>query len=193
MRDSLPLRPHHDMMSAPHRGHGLNDRIRFMRAGLNTRRYHQRYTAEIDTVGKHSAGVAGFLLLMYQPAMPPAPLLAAAICHDWPEAVTGDIPSPAKRTWSADARNALSNLEDELLERHGFDYPLTDDQYRQLKLADVFDGMMFCIEEANRGNKEVQTVGDTYYSYMQQLTCLGEREELIRRALTHMWEGEDSE
>ena len=187
MRDAKALRPHHDTMAAVDKA-GVTDRIRFMRAGLGTRRYHQRYTAEIDTVGKHSAGVAGFILLMYQPGLPPAELLAAAICHDLPEAVTGDIPSPAKRAWSDDAKASLEQLEWHLLDKHGFNYPLTEGWKRQLKMADIFDGTMFCIEELNRGNREIQTVGDTYLSYLHQQEWNTEREQLIARSLTTMWE-----
>lgn len=186
-RTTEDLRPHHDAMV----GNGkadMIDKIRFMRAGLNTRRYHQRYTAEIDTVGKHSAGVAGFILLIYGEALPPSSLLAAAICHDLPEAVTGDIPSPAKRSWTNSAKAALEETETYLLKKHDLDYTLSTDEQRLLKVADVFDGLMFCIEEVNRGNREVDTVGDTYATYMSSLTFGSSRETHIANILNQMWQ-----
>lgn len=190
---NTPIRPHHQRLIQPeadkYDNATLADRIRFMRAGLNTRRYHQRYTAETDTVGKHSAGVAGFLLLMEAPELPSARLLAAAIVHDWPECVTGDIPSPAKKAWSRSARAELQRLEDELLQAHGFAHPgqLNADEERKLKMADIFDGLMFCIEEMNRGNREIETVGDTYHAYMKGLVC-EEKQDAIVQVLNELWE-----
>lgn len=185
MREAL--RPHHDTMANTDPA-DMIDRLRFLRAGLGTRRYHQLYTAEVDTVGRHSAGVAGFILLIYGEGLPPSTLLAAAICHDLPEAVTGDIPSPAKKSWTVSARATLEETEKHLLKKHGLDYDLSADEERVLKLADVFDGLMFCIEEVNRGNREVNTVGDTYASYLASLKLCGPRETRIANILNDMWQ-----
>ena len=146
----------------------LSERLEFARAGLGVRRYHQRYTAEIDTVGKHSAGVAMFLIMMNE-QLPSANLLAAALCHDLPEAVTGDIPSPAKRDWSPDARQSLAQQETELLMASNFHYYLTEEEHRQLKVADCFDGLMFCVEERRRGNRYVTSVAQTYTKYLDDM------------------------
>ncbi len=147
----------------------LEERIDFVRAGMGVQRYHQRYTHSIDTVGKHSAGVALWLILMNGDKLPSAQLLAAALVHDLPEWVVGDIPAPAKRAMSSDARADLACVEDRVLKDHGFDYDLTDNEWRQLKLADYFDGLMFCVEEKRRGNREVFEVGEKYIDYLYGL------------------------
>lgn len=139
--------------------------LSFIRQGYAVGRYHQRHTAVRETVAAHSAGVAAFLILMND-ELPSNTLLAAALMHDVPEGVTGDIPSPAKRAMSEDAKQDLSMLEDSLLETNGLAYPLTDDEQRQLKIADCFDGLMFCIEELRRGNRVMVEVGDRYLSYI---------------------------
>lgn len=167
----------------------LTERIWFLRKGLGVNRYHQRYTSVKDTVGKHSAGVAGFLILMQLPGqLPSAELMAAAICHDLPECVTGDIPSPAKRAMGRDAKEALDQQEQSLLERYGFAHNLTSWEQRQLKLADCLDGLMFCTEERYRGNKEVEQVGDVYKGYIKELQGLSTKERVLGSIVIDLWE-----
>lgn len=170
----------------------LLDQIDFMRRGHGVNRYHQRYTAVTDTVGKHSAGVAGFLILLQEGgALPRAAALAAAIVHDLPECETGDIPAPAKRAMSPAARHSLSELEESLLRQHGFEYDLSEDEQRLLKLADYLDGLMFCVEEMRRGNREVSGVGDVYCSYIAQYMHLANaRERSVVQAVTNLWSKE---
>jgi len=156
----------------------ISTRIEFARAGLGVRRYHQRYTAEIDTVGKHSAGVAVFLLLM-NTELPSNRLLAAALTHDLPETITGDIPSPAKRDWAPMARQQLAEQETSLLMEAGLHYDLSEEEHRQLKLADCFDGLMFCIEERRRGNAQVNSVAQTYSNYLDAIDMKPLEEEIF--------------
>lgn len=146
----------------------LESRIDFVRAGMGVQRYHQRYTHVIDSVGKHSAGVALWLMLMNE-QLPSAQLLAAALVHDLPEWVTGDIPAPAKRVMSASARADLACEEDKQLKDNGFDYDLTENEERQLKIADYFDGLSFATEEMRRGNREIFEVGEKYIDYLYTL------------------------
>ncbi len=142
-------------------------RLKFIREGMSVRRYHQKNTIVTDSVGKHSAGVAMFLVLMNDD-LPSAALLAAALCHDLPECVVGDIPSPAKRAMSTAAQVALARTEQELLINNGLEYILAPEDWDQLKLADCFDGLMFCIEERRRGNTEICDIGDKYLEYIAQ-------------------------
>lgn len=164
----------------------VEDTLRFIRKGLGVSRYHQRYTAVKDTVGKHSAGVATLLLLLHRPTMPRAQLLAAALVHDVPEAITGDIPSPAKRAMSYDARAALNKQEEDMLEVHGLNWSLDGVEKSLLKLADSLDGLIFCTEERNRGNKEVVEVGEVYVGYVNELLVRHGSMFMERLDLTHI-------
>ena len=168
----------------------ISKQLAFIRNGYAVNRYHQRHTAVRETVAAHSAGVAMFLILMND-NLPSSALLAAALVHDIPEGVTGDIPSPAKRAMGAAAKSELEKLEDDLLTDHRiyFDHALTPDESRQLKLADCFDGLMFCIEELRRGNRVMVDVGDRYLSYISE-SEKNPRESEIMNILARWWHKE---
>lgn len=144
------------------------DTVSFIRSGLNVRRYHQRYTAEVDTVGKHSAGVALYVMLIDPKAR--AEVVKAAVVHDLAECVVGDIPAPTKREFNAGAREQLASMEDRLLDAHGFDFDLTADEWMLIKVADYLDGLSFCVEESLRGNRlGMERVAGTYVHYLEEL------------------------
>ena len=50
-----------------------------------------------------------------------------------------------------------------------FHYYLTEEEHRQLKVADCFDGLMFCVEERRRGNRYVTSVAQTYTKYLDDM------------------------
>lgn len=165
----------------------LAQKLGFIRRGMGVRRYHTYYTHATDTVGKHSAGVATFLLLMNE-SMPRAELLAAALMHDIPEGTMGDIPSPAKKAMPENAMIALAQEEKRMLGAAELFYWLTQEEVRQMKLADCFDGLMFCIEERRRGNCEIKEVGDRYLQYIGELPASGSvREKELRITLQKWW------
>lgn len=145
----------------------LGERIEFMRNGLNVRRYHQHATLEIDTVGKHSCGVALFVNLIDPGAR--KEVLVAAISHDLGEWVLGDIPAPTKRALPPDSRALLDKVEDNALIAHGYEHNLSDSEYLLLKLADYCDGLRFTIEERRRGNQTLHAVATAYCSYLNEL------------------------
>lgn len=143
------------------------ERIKYVRSALLVRRYHQHSTHEIDTVGKHSAGVALFAQ-MIDPECSKDVLLAALV-HDLGEFKTGDIPAPSKRNMSRDMRDILDDMELEAIEDAGFPTELlSDDEVRLLKICDYCDGLSFCIEEVRRGNRAMASVGDNYISYLPE-------------------------
>lgn len=137
-----------------------------MRAALNVRRYHQIPTHEIDTVGKHSAGVALFCMII-DPGCS-RNVLAHALVHDLGEIVTGDIPSPAKKAMPIGVRVAIKAMENKAIEEMGFNLPeLTDSEARLIKVADMLDGLSFCFEEVMRGNRNINPVGFNFEEYLK--------------------------
>ncbi len=162
------------------------DTLDFVRRGLAVRRYHQRYTAVVETVASHSAGVAMFLIMMNE-ELPSGRLLAAALCHDLPEGVTGDIPSPAKRAMGVQAKDELDQYEHELLDKRNLVFTLTTDEHRQLKLADCLDGFAFCIEELRRGNRNIIEVGNRYREYLAACGTETVREAEVLMTLDRQW------
>ena len=142
----------------------LQTRLSFIRAGMNVRRYHQQPTLEVDTVGKHSCGVA-LLAQMIHP-MCSKNVLLVALSHDLGESVLGDIPSPAKKLLSKDARDQLDEIELSALRSNDFDFPLYDEDVVLLKICDMLDGLAFCCEELHRGNRSIAPIAENYMNYL---------------------------
>jgi 5'-deoxynucleotidase YfbR-like HD superfamily hydrolase len=115
------------------------------------RRYHAKRVTVDQTVADHSWGVIVVLMWLYYPNLPPVKLFQLAAMHDVPEAVTGDIPAPAK--WrSAALSEALTLLENEVLSEYG----LTLDDYGNdpvLMFADNAELVMHCVSELRLGNR----------------------------------------
>lgn len=167
----------------------MSSAIVTIRRGLAVRRYHQRYTAVVDTVGSHSAGVACIVLALYRGTLPSAALLATALTHDLGEQVTGDIPSPVKKSLDAATKKRLEDMEDDLLGGCGLVYHVTEAEYGVLKFADNLDGFIFCCEEIMRGNTSVINVGDTYRKYLSDIVGrFGNRPTEIQVSMTNMLE-----
>lgn len=170
----------------------LSEKFEFIRDGMNVRRYHQYPTLEIDTVGKHSCGVALTAFLINPDVSKNA--LIAAITHDLGESVTGDIPSPTKKRLTAAARDQLDNIELEALNMHDFPTDLlTDEEVILLKVCDYLDGLAFCCEELNRGNRGIRRVAENYIIYIREFMDHNRgfrwmpRAESIYRTLTNAW------
>lgn len=132
------------------------------RAGNAVKRYHTQPRLIPETVGHHSANVCAILLHL-DPSCS-RNLLLAALQHDLPEALTGDIPAPAK--WKSSSLQAsLSILENEWGKEHGITTPnLTAEEHELLKLADILDLTLSSLEECRLGN-----------SYAKDLVAKGQR------------------
>lgn len=156
------------------------ERMAYVRRALNVRRYHQHTTLEVDTVGKHSAGVAMFLLVLDPDCR--KEVLVAAITHDLGEFEIGDLPAPTKRRVSAACKSELDALEDAMLHELGFGVDLTDEEHALLKLCDYLDGYTFSVEERERGNRSMKIVGDNFASYIPQYLDLHADKTWARRA-----------
>lgn len=140
----------------------MKDQIKFILAGSEVERYHTVRTLQTETVGHHSHGVAMFCCLLTEPSVN---LLFAALIHDLAEHQLGDIPSPAKRQYGIGEQ--VNELEQQLLEGAGLftDGELDTHEKRILKLADIFQGMCFCVREIQMGNSGMRVVLDRYKSY----------------------------
>lgn len=112
-------------------------------------RFHTCRTTRRQTVGEHSWGVAMVLMHICDPSVN---LLKAAMLHDVPELVTGDIPAPAK--WACrPLAEALNQFEDDICIGWGIAVELTDDEHNLLKWADMFELCLYAKAEVGMGNK----------------------------------------
>ncbi len=74
----------------------------------------QRGVPQAENVAAHSYGVtlvALYLLELIEPPLDVAKVLAFAVLHDLPEAVTSDIPAPVKRFFPSDMQHVKSAIE----------------------------------------------------------------------------------
>lgn len=148
----------------------------FIQAGADVKRFHTKLTLQSETVGHHSHGVAMVCLLINPHAS--ARLLTAALIHDLAEHVTGDIPSPAKRRYGIGEQ--VNALEFQLLAEAGLPLStLTEEEKRTLKIADIFQGMLFCAREISLGNREMREVFKNYVSYAEAMNLQGRHLELF--------------
>ena len=112
-----------------------------------TRRWHTSpdLCHTVDPVGSHSARM-GVLALQIWGAGASRDLLAACLCHDLGESVTGDVPQPAKR--DRRVREALEFAEDRALAAMGMAFDLTADDARRLKFLDRLDAYHWAAHHA---------------------------------------------
>lgn len=147
----------------------MKAQIQFLLDGANVKRYHTVTALIPETVGHHSHGVALLACMFMEPTVN---LLFAALTHDLAEHRTGDIPASTKREFGIG--DQFGALEERILEESGWAAEaLTEEEARALKLADIAQGALYCVEEINRGNSKMRTVFDRYISYANAMNLKG--------------------
>lgn len=158
--------------------------LELLMRGVNTRRFHTVPTISCETVGHHSAIVAGLVFLIDAGAS--ASLLIHATFHDLPEFMTGDIPSPSKRAFVD--RNRLDEAEVSCLQKFGVQLPvLTQDEQRLLKVADILAGMVACLHERSMGNVMVTEAWYNFSIYFSEQPSPHPRAVAILDHLQRSW------
>lgn len=165
----------------------MKDRLQFIMEGGSVVRYHTRPGIKPDTDAHHSHGVAMLCSILAGAdeqgrTQASTMLLMAALTHDLGEQYASDVSAPAKRVLGLGEH--LQKVEDAQLERYNFFYSpwLTEEEKMILKLADCFDGMLYCCRELALGNKNVMLVWRRYNTYTAQLECTSDLFELGLRA-----------
>lgn len=122
-----------------------------------TKRYHTVPGVQ-HTVAEHSWGVAVIIAKLHPG--PSSALLIAALYHDAAERHTGDAPATVK--WEhQDVRDAYNRVERLWEESLGIAVPLTNDEQRWLKAADMLELVLFC-------EHVVDTTGNVYAEEIKQ-------------------------
>ena len=155
-------------------GGKLKESLKFILDGSEVSRYHTVRTLQTETVGHHSHGVAMFCCLLCTPS---ANLLRAALVHDLAEHVLGDIPSPAKKKYGIGEQ--VNDLEKELLKSVGMDVNISANEARTLKMADIFQGMTFCLREIQMGNEKMREIFFRYACYAGDLIPRGKESDMM--------------
>lgn len=144
------------------------DALALLRKAAYVKRFHTMPLIGDNTVGQHTFGVIALLCTVVPPAMLRPQLLQAAMLHDVPEAVVGDIPSPTKRS-APGLKQACDRREAEVLEEAGIvdisGYLFAHEE-AWLTLADSLEGWLFCIEQLRMGNHLITEAAENFRSYV---------------------------
>ncbi|MEG1104602.1 MAG: 5'-deoxynucleotidase [Oscillospiraceae bacterium] len=150
------------------------------------------HTADTAIVAHTLASVAKNVFGM---EVSPEKIAVAALYHDAPEILTGDMPTPVKYKNNAlkneykalenEAANALCRLVPEEIKDDMQSYllqtNLTPEEKKLLKAADRISALIKCIEEEQSGNREFVRAKE------QQLTALvGMNSEVVQYFIEHM-------
>lgn len=109
----------------------------------------------------------------------------AALYHDAPEILTGDLPTPVKYK-SAQIQQAYKLLEAQSIQTMGQMLPgelsaqlmpyltgeiLTPEERRLLKAADRLSALIKCMEECQSGNREFEAARAQQETALRQMNC----------------------
>ena len=135
--------------------------LQFIVNGGTVRRYHTLPTLMNQSVGEHSANVALFTWHILGPCT--AHPIMAALVHDLPEQVFGDIPSPVKKMLN------LDEAEQHALTEINLAFALSPAEHWAVRFADALDGLIFALREFNMGNRRFIEVRDNYKNMLERL------------------------
>lgn len=137
--------------------------------GGRVTRFHTKSFLKAETNAEHSFLVAWVAWWMVG-GTPTANLLMAALAHDLPEYLTGDVPSPVKRQLGG----VLDGVESKVFAAAGV-LPYTEllegDEPKALKFADLCAGWLKCVYEVQLGNSTLAHTRTRYAEYMGALVA----------------------
>ena len=130
-------------------------RLRLLRNAARVLRCHNARSLHQQTVGEHTFGVLALLATVYPQAR--AAVWQAALYHDVPESVTGDVPAPTKWRFPL-LEEALKEAESGIRQEYALDILLSDHEKRVLKFCDYMELALFAIEECDSGNAHMASM-----------------------------------
>lgn len=153
----------------------MKELLQFIYEGGSVVRYHARPGLRVDTDASHSFGVAHWCSILTGSdeqgrTNASSMLLMAALTHDLAEQAASDISAPAKRMMGLS--ELFHDWEQKTLRSYNLDYEqwLVPEELLILKLADCFDGLLYCCRELALGNKNVMLIWKRFCSYIETLT-----------------------
>lgn len=167
----------------------LQHKLQFIYRGGKTKRYHTEETIKPQNVAEHSFGVAWLTTLLMPKDKELRPeLILAALAHDLAEHKVGDVPSPTKKAHPV-IGDAIDLEERRLLAQNNLSYEVKLDEFelRVLKVADMCDGMMFCVNEERLGNRNIIEVWNNFNEYAASVPNLWPEAIDLIMAIKSLW------
>ena len=165
--------------------------LEFIFNGGESKRYHTVDTIKTQDIAAHSFGVAWLCEILTE-GYATKSLIMCALAHDLAEHIVGDLPSPSKRAMSNLAAEAFNAYEEDVLtyglsNKYSSKIVLSKDEQRTLRLADMFDGMLFCLRERQLGNTKIGTVYVRFKDYVLEQEPLTSTETRVFHEINHQW------
>ena len=151
-------------------------RQKTLRDGGGVKRFHTVRNIREQTVAEHSWGVAIICLELWPSGG--SALIKAALWHDVPEALTGDVPAPAKWKYP-ELSKVLDKVEAELEKQLGLKVFLTEEQKLKLKIADTMELLWFSLEEIRLGNKNFKIIFERGLKHLETLELDASSKDMI--------------
>lgn len=156
-----------------------------LRSGRVTR-YHNTPMLTRQTVADHTWGVCVCLQWLFDGEVS-ADLLKAALYHDAPEIITGDLPAPAKVD-NQHLVDALVVIEEQFKDSMDLHVALNNFERSMLSIADSMELLLHCAKEMHMGNgygKEILKKGYSYFQKKYNEIPSAEMNVTIRNKLFH--------
>jgi len=148
-----------------------------LRKAGRVKRYHTVDTIGHQTVAEHSFNVCLILLALFQGKVS-SELLKAALYHDLPEIVTGDVPATAK--WgNPELRDALRKVEDRFEATHSLTVDLSEEELTALKWADMMELVQYCVDQLEMGNRNMLVVATRGVDYLCSMPSINNVSEML--------------
>ncbi len=144
------------------------ERLKLQLEAGEIKRYHTHPIIGEQTVGSHTYGVVQLVRILANDLLS-VELLCAALDHDVPELLTGDIPFTAKRM-STELKILIDNLEAKVIADYGLSPSLTAVEYNILKQADLLEMGFFAIRQIELGNKNCYEVVENVLAALTDTT-----------------------
>jgi 5'-deoxynucleotidase YfbR-like HD superfamily hydrolase len=128
-------------------------------------RFHAVPGMTKQTVAEHSWGVAVILIQILPEAC--GSVLRHALFHDIAEVETGDIPHPFKQKHLV-INDYIKQEELNVFARYGIRQEwLTDRETHAIKIADCLDGMTYCVNRFQAGERAAAQPFETWMAFLE--------------------------
>lgn len=149
-------------------------------------RYHTAPLISAQSIAHHAWSVS--ILCQYLSPNCSKNLILAALTHDCAEAVSGDIPAPAKWKYS-ELKKISDEIEAEISAEWGINFNLTDDEKRTLKICDGLEVMLYLTKRYNFGEIDARIKFYKQADHMMQTFDLVGSEKQLFEEIVDAMEG----
>lgn len=137
------------------------DRVKALWESGGVRRFHATPILQHYDIAQHCWRM-GVLLDVLHPG-PSQELRRAVMFHDSAERWTGDVPATAKWWVVPGISSWFAQAERRILTELGVNVDLTNEEYAWLKALDLLELYLFCLDEQDLGNTNVENVERVCY------------------------------